>query len=109
MRVKAPNQTANFATRPLSLPIFLSPLFPPPIFLSPIFLSPIFLSDLLQHLLDLGDKQLAINDAEFRIGQIALLVENDRDWYHAVPVFGDLTHNPLRVFKVLPDDIELNL
>src|SRR5262245_9014905 len=94
MRVKAPNQTENFATRPLSLPIFLSP---------------IFLSDLLQRLLDLGDEQVAIDDAEFRIGQIALLVENDRHWYHAVPVFGDLTHNPLRVFKVLPDDVKLNL
>src|SRR5262249_33910984 len=94
MRVKAPNQTANFAPWPLSLPIFLSPIFP---------------SDLLQHLLDLGDELVAINDAEARVGQVALLVVNERGGKHAGPVLVDFIKHLLRILSVLQDNVELHL
>src|SRR5262245_21475922 len=99
MRVKAPNQTANFATRLLSLPISSIPFL--------CHQNPTTRS--LQRLLDLGDEQVAVEDAEDRVGQVALLVVDEGGGYHAVPVFSDLTHHLFRVVGVLPDDVELHM
>src|SRR2546422_9973179 len=64
---------------------------------------------LLQRLLNLGDEQVAVDDAEARVGQIALLVVDERGGYLAVPVFSDLIHHLLLVVGVLPDDVEFHL